>query len=112
MSTLTVTLGTIGVLISLVCWYLFVTGALRMVRVIRLGQPDATRNGPFVPRMRQLIVEFAAHTRMNRVRSVGPAHWLVMWGFLIGSLTWFEAYGETFDPRFHWPVFGAWNPWS
>ena len=55
MSTLTVTLGTIGALISLVCWYYFVQGSLLMVKVVRLGQPDATRNGPFVPRMRTLI---------------------------------------------------------
>jgi Fe-S oxidoreductase len=111
MSTLTVTLGTIGALISLVCWYYFATGATRMVKVIRLGQPDGTRRGPFVPRMRTLLTEFAAHTRMNRNKSSGRAHWLVMWGFLIGFLAWFEAYGESFDPYFHWPVFGAWDPW-
>ena len=111
MSTLTVTLGTIGALISLVCWYYFVQGSLLMVKVVRLGQPDATRKGPFVPRMRTLVKEFAAHTRMNRLKSSGRSHWLVMWGFLIGSLAWFEAYGETFDPAFHWPVFGNWAPW-
>ncbi|MGZ4520791.1 MAG: (Fe-S)-binding protein [Mycobacteriaceae bacterium] len=111
MNTLTVTLGTIGVLVSLVCWYFFIGGVVKMVKIIRLGQPDATRNGPFVPRMRHLIIEFAAHTRMIKKRSVGPAHWLVMWGFLIGFLAWFEAYGETFDPHFHWPLFGAWDPW-
>jgi len=111
MNALTITLGTIGALISLVCWYAFIGGVLKMVKIIRLGQPDATRNGPFVPRMRQLIVEFAAHTKMNKKRSVGPAHWFVMWGFLIGSLAWFEAYGETFNPEFHWPLFGAWAPW-
>jgi len=111
MNALTITLGTIGALISLVCWYAFISGVLKMVRIIRLGQPDATRNGPFVPRMRQLIVEFAAHTKMNKKRIVGPAHWFVMWGFLIGSLAWFEAYGETFNPDFHWPLFGAWAPW-
>jgi Fe-S oxidoreductase len=111
MNTLTVTLGTIGVLVSLVCWYFFIGGVVKMVKIIRLGQPDATRNGPFAPRMRHLIIEFAAHTRMIKKRSVGPAHWLVMWGFLIGFLAWFEAYGETFDPHFHWPLFGAWDPW-
>ena len=111
MSGLTVTLGTIGALFSLVCWYYFVLGVKQQVDVVRLGQPDPTRTGPFVPRMRTLITEFAAHTRMNRVKSSGRAHYLVMWGFLIGSLAWFEAYGETFDPAFHWPVFGNWAPW-
>jgi len=111
MNTLTITLGTIGALISLVCWYVFVGGVLKMVKIIRLGQPDATRNGPMVARLRQLFVEFAAHTKMNKKRSVGPAHWFVMWGFIIGSAAWFEAYGETFAPHFHWPLFGAWAPW-
>jgi len=59
----------IGALISLVCWYFFIRGAARMVRVIRLGQPDTTRNGPFVPRLRQLVIEVAAHTKMNTKRS-------------------------------------------
>ena len=111
MNALTITLGTIGALISLVCWYFFVSGVVKMVKIIRLGEPDATRNGPFVPRMRRLIIEFAAHTKMMKKRAVGPAHWFVMWGFLIGSLAWFEAYGETFNPDFHWPLFGAWAPW-
>ena len=106
MNALTITIGTIGVLFSLVCWYFFATGVLRMVNIIRIGQPDPTRNGPVVPRLKQMVVEFVAHTRMNRIKSVGYAHWFVMWGFLIGSLAWFEAYGETFNPEFHWPIFG------
>ncbi|MFD2417789.1 (Fe-S)-binding protein [Amycolatopsis pigmentata] len=111
MGVLQITLGVVGVAASLAAWALFFSGVWRMVRIIRLGQPDATRNGPFGARLRTLIREFAAHTRMNKFRHVGPWHWLVMWGFLLGSLAWFEAYGETFDPSFHWPVFGAWEPW-
>ncbi|HJQ44823.1 MAG TPA: (Fe-S)-binding protein [Amycolatopsis sp.] len=111
MGALQVTLGVIGVAISIVAWIAFVAGVWRMVRIIRLGQPDPTRGGPFGPRLRTLITEFAAHTRMNKFRHVGPWHWMVMWGFLIGSLAWFEAYGETFDPHFHWPIIGAWEPW-
>ncbi|MGH3520757.1 MAG: (Fe-S)-binding protein [Haloechinothrix sp.] len=111
MGALQITLGTIGVLVSLVAWYAFILGVVRQVRIIRLGQPDPTRNGPFMPRMNTLIKEFAAHTRMNKLRHVGPWHWLVMWGFLIGSAAWFEAYGETFNPRFGWPIIGHWSPW-
>ncbi|HVV09707.1 (Fe-S)-binding protein [Amycolatopsis sp.] len=111
MGALQITLGVIGVAISIVAWIMFVAGVWRMVRIIRLGQPDPTRNGPFGPRITTLIKEFAAHTRMNKFRHVGPWHWMVMWGFLIGSLAWFEAYGETFDPEFHWPIIGAWQPW-
>ncbi|ROS41379.1 (Fe-S)-binding protein [Amycolatopsis thermoflava] len=111
MGALQITLGVVGVAVSIVAWIMFGTGVYRMVRIIRLGQPDATRNGPFGPRITTLIKEFAAHTRMNKFRHVGPWHWLVMWGFLIGSLAWFEAYGETFDPHFHWPIIGNWSVW-
>jgi Fe-S oxidoreductase len=111
MGALQITLGVIGVAISIVAWIAFVAGVWRMVRIIRLGQPDPTRTGPFGPRLGTLIKEFAAHTRMNKFRRVGPWHWLVMWGFLIGSAAWFEAYGEIFDPYFHWPIIGAWEPW-
>ena len=53
-----------------------------------------------------MMIEFVAHTRMNKYRTVGWAHWLVMMGFVVGSLLWFEAYGQTFNPEFHWPLFG------
>ncbi|EWC60383.1 Iron-sulfur-binding reductase [Actinokineospora spheciospongiae] len=104
-------LGLIAVAVSLVAWSMFVRTILRMVKVVQLGQPDPTRNGPFVPRMKTLITEFAAHTRMNKFRHVGWAHWLVMWGFLIGSAALFEAYGEVFVPTWGWPVLDHWNLW-
>ncbi|EIF01096.1 (Fe-S)-binding protein [Saccharomonospora glauca] len=112
MGALQITMGVIGVLVSVVAWSVFVSGVLRQIRIIRLGQPDSTRNGPFGPRMRNLIKEFAAHTRMNKFRHVGPWHWLVMWGFLLGSLALFEAYGEVFVPHFAWPIIGHWGPWQ
>ncbi|PPK67965.1 (Fe-S)-binding protein [Actinokineospora auranticolor] len=105
------TLGLVAVAVSLVAWSMFVRTVARMVSIIRLGQPDATRNGPFGPRMRTLIKEFAAHTRMNKFRHVGPWHWLVMWGFLVGSAALFEAYGEVFVPSWGWPVLDHWNLW-
>ncbi|MBW4816351.1 (Fe-S)-binding protein [Rhodococcus qingshengii] len=115
MNALTITLGTIGALLSLVCWYIFLSGALRMFNTVRIGQSAPDRWRPFFPRFKQMIVEFIAHTRMNKFRSVGWAHWLVMVGFLGGFLLWFEAYGQTFNPEFHWPIFGntwAWHLWD
>ncbi|WP_257900547.1 (Fe-S)-binding protein [Saccharothrix obliqua] len=112
MGALQLTLGAVGVAASVFAWGLFVAGVVRMIRIIRLGQPDATRNGPFVPRLRNLVVEFVAHTRMAKFRNVAPWHWMVMWGFLIGSAVLFEAYGEVFYPAFHWPVIGAWSGWA
>jgi Fe-S oxidoreductase len=112
MGALQITLGVVGVAVSLVAWVVFVGGVLRQVRTIRLGQPDPTRRGPFGPRFATMVKEFAAHTRMNKFRHVGPWHWMVMWGFLIGSAAWFEAYGETFDPHFAWPIIGRWPLWN
>ncbi|OQO90598.1 Fe-S oxidoreductase [Saccharomonospora piscinae] len=112
MGALQITMGVIGVAVSVVAWYVFAAGVARQVRIIRLGQPDATRNGPVGPRLRTLVKEFAAHTRMNKFRSVGPWHWLVMWGFLLGSLSVFEAYGEVFVPHFTWPIIGHWSLWQ
>src|SRR5688500_5106443 len=111
MGALQLTLGAIGVAVSVFAWGLFVAGVMRMIKIIRLGQPDSTRNGPFAPRLRTLIVEFVAHTRMAKFRKVAPWHWMVMWGFLIGSAVLFEAYGEIFRPSFHWPVIGTWSLW-
>ncbi|MFI9383058.1 (Fe-S)-binding protein [Kutzneria sp. NPDC052558] len=112
MGALQITLGVIGVAVSVVAWGMFAAAVLRQVRTIRLGQPDPTRNGPFLPRLGTLVKEFAAHTRMAKVRTVAPWHWLVMWGFLIGSLVLFEAYGEVFVPAWHWPVIGDWAVWN
>jgi len=112
MGALQITLGVIGVAVSVVAWGMFAAAVLRQVRTIRLGQPDPTRNGPFMARLGTLVKEFAAHTRMAKVRTVAPWHWLVMWGFLIGSLVLFEAYGEVFVPAWHWPVIGDWAVWN
>ncbi|EME16436.1 heterodisulfide reductase-related iron-sulfur binding cluster [Rhodococcus triatomae] len=115
MNALTITLGTIGVLLSLVCWASFLSGAWTMGKTVMIGQPAPDRWRPFFPRFKQMIVEFIAHTRMQKFRTVGWAHWLVMIGFLGGALLWFEAYGQTFNPEFHWPLFGntwVWHLWD
>ncbi|MFD4295061.1 (Fe-S)-binding protein [Rhodococcus sp. NPDC058532] len=115
MNALTITLGTIGVLLSLVCWASFLSGAWTMGKTVMIGQSAPDRWRPFFPRFKQMIVEFIAHTRMQKFRTVGWAHWLVMIGFLGGFLLWFEAYGQTFNPEFHWPIFGntwAWHLWD
>jgi len=112
MGAVQLTLGGLSVLLGIVAWGMFIATVARFVRVIKLGQPDATRNGPFLPRMTTLVKEFAAHTRMAKVRQVAPWHWLVMWGFLIGSLALFEAYGEVFVPTWGWPILEDWSLWS
>src|ERR1041384_3093664 len=105
-------LGLVAVAVSVVAWGVFGAGVWKMIKIIRLGQPDGTRKGPFWPRLKTLNLEFVAHTRMAKFRAVAPWHWMVMWGFLIGSAVLFEAYGEVFDPGFHWPVIGTWSVWA
>ncbi|MBF6175507.1 heterodisulfide reductase-related iron-sulfur binding cluster [Nocardia blacklockiae] len=109
MNALTVTLGTIGVVFSLVAWASFIGGVGKMVRAIMIGQSAPDRWRPFLPRLKTMLVEFLAHTRMNKFRTVGWAHWLVMIGFLAGFILYFEAYPQTFDPEFHWPLVGGWG---
>ncbi|MFE5480877.1 4Fe-4S dicluster domain-containing protein, partial [Nocardia sp. NPDC056541] len=106
MSTVTIALGVIGVIITAICWGSLALGLSRMIRVLRSGQPDRSRIGPVLPRMKTVIVEVLAHTRMNKFRTVGWAHWLVMVGFLLGMVFYFESYGQTFDPEFGWPIIG------
>ncbi|QIS06701.1 4Fe-4S dicluster domain-containing protein [Nocardia brasiliensis] len=108
MNALTVTLGTIGTALSLLCWASFVGGVRNIARTIMIGQSAPDRWRPFFPRLKTMIVEFLAHTRMVKFRTVGWAHWLVMIGFLAGFILFFEAYGQTFDPEFHWPIIGDW----
>ncbi|MEV0356434.1 (Fe-S)-binding protein [Nocardia sp. NPDC050697] len=115
MNALTVTLGTIGAALSLLCWASFFGGVRDIVRAIMVGQPAPDRWRPFFPRFKQMVIEFLAHTRMNKFRTVGWAHWLVMIGFMGGAILWFEAYGQTFDPAFHWPIIGntaAYHLWD
>ncbi|MFI9506858.1 heterodisulfide reductase-related iron-sulfur binding cluster [Nocardia sp. NPDC052566] len=108
MNALTVTLGTIGTALSLLCWASFVGGVRNIARTIMIGQSAPDRWRPFFPRFKTMLVEFLAHTRMVKFRTVGWAHWLVMIGFLVGFILFFEAYGQTFDPEFHWPIIGDW----
>ncbi len=106
MSAATIALGTIGAAITLFCWATLAIGVARMIRVFRAGAPDSARLRPVLPRIRTVVVEVAAHTRMNRFRTVGWAHWLIMAGFLLGMVFYFESYGQTFDPEFVWPIIG------
>ena len=115
MNATTITLGLIGIAISLVCWANFGRGVTRIARTIAQGQPAPGRFHPFFPRLFTMLKEFIAHTRMVKFRTVGWAHWLVMIGFLGGFLLFFEAYGQSVNPEFHWPLFGntfAWHLWD
>jgi Fe-S oxidoreductase len=108
----TIAIGTTAAVLSLFCWAIFFRGIWRILRTMAQGQKvERERFFPIGPRLMTMLKEFIAHTRMVKFRTVGWAHWLVMVGFLGGFLLWFEAYGQSIDPEFHWPVFGDWFIW-
>ena len=112
MAVVSVVLGIVTALLTVVAVVLVARTVARMVRIVRTGQADGTRTGPFGPRLRQMLVETLGHTRMLKWSHVGVFHWLVMVGFGGLFLALVEAYGEVWDPRFHLPLIGLWAPYS
>ena len=105
---ITVPLGIIGALLSLPAWIFFIRGAAQIFTTIRLGQPALKRTDNPAGRLMNLIKEIVGHTKMAKKPGVAIAHWLVMVGFLLGSMVWFEAYIQIFDPEGGWPIIGGW----
>ncbi|SDN20813.1 (Fe-S)-binding protein [Allokutzneria albata] len=112
MGALHIVLGLICVAATLVWVTMLTQTVIRMVRTIRLGQPDPTRNGPVGPRLKNMLKEILGHTRMLKWGTVGAAHWFVMVGFGSLVLTLVEAHGEVFDPAFELPIIGHWTVWG
>ncbi|MBN9759684.1 Fe-S oxidoreductase [Pseudonocardia sp. Ae406_Ps2] len=106
------TLGIITVLSAVVAVALVSMTVTRMVRIIRLGQSDPTRNGPFGPRLVTMLKETLGHTRMLKWTKIGILHWLVMVGFLGLILALVEAFVEVWNPTFHLPLIGVWSVYS
>ncbi|WP_277676058.1 (Fe-S)-binding protein [Saccharopolyspora rectivirgula] len=112
MGALQLVLGLICLAVTAVAVVLVVRTVRRMVQSIRLGQPDPTRKGPFGARFGNMVKEFLGHTRMLKWTHVGIAHWFVMVGFLVLSLSVLEAYFEVFNPAFEMPLLGSWSVWN
>ena len=88
---LQVVLGTISVLFLIVASVLAYRAVRAMIRIIRTGQPDGSRNGPVGPRLKTVAIESLGHTRMLKWSSIGIAHWFVFVGFYGLFLTLVEA---------------------
>ena len=112
MGPLQVVLGTISLVFLAVSVVLAYRAVRAMVRIIRTGQPDSTRNGPLGPRLKTLAVESLGHTRMLKWSSIGVAHWFVFLGFYGLFLTLVEAFGEVWNPAFHLPLVGELGLWN
>ncbi|WP_276771635.1 hypothetical protein [Lawsonella clevelandensis] len=103
---LTIPIGIVATLISIVCWSIFIRGVVRLVTMLQLAEPDHTRTNHPWHRLWNLLKEFIAHTRLIRKRrTVSISHWFVMVGFLLGAFILFEAYIQMFDPASGWPWF-------
>src|SRR5256885_1420914 len=81
----------------------------RIVRVVRLGQPDPERFTAKGARTKTMLTETLGHTRMLKWSVVGAAHWFVMIAFGALFFTLLEAYGEVVNPKFELPVIGRWS---
>ena len=102
--------GPVGAVFIVVGFAMLGRAGLQIYRTVQLGQPDPTRGGPVLARLKTLLKEFLGHTRMLKWGIVGVAHWFVMVGFGALVLTLVEAVGETFYPEFEIPWLGhqAW----
>ncbi|GIJ27741.1 Fe-S oxidoreductase [Micromonospora qiuiae] len=94
--------------ITAVAVWLAVCAVMKMVAVIRLGQPDPSRAGDLGRRTKTMLAETVGHTRMLRWSVVGAAHWFVMVGFIVLSLLVLEAYFEVVSPTGGLPLIGGW----
>src|SRR5262245_16673025 len=98
----------IGLAVSVAAAVLLALAVRRMVRVIRLGQPDPERFTGKGARLRVMLTETLGHTRMLKWSLVGTAHWFVMVAFILLSSLVLEAYWEVFTPTGELPWLGGW----
>ena len=107
--TPTLIMGVLGIVLSAPAWVLFIRAARRLYLFIAAGQPAPGRTNRPLHRGVQVLKEVFFHTELMRRPAIAVAHWLVMVGFLIGSLVWFEAYIQTFNPAGGWPLLSQWS---
>ncbi|MGC5018744.1 (Fe-S)-binding protein [Micromonospora sp. DT47] len=93
--------------ITAVAVWLAVRAVMKMVAVIRLGQPAPERFTDKATRTKTMLAETAGHTRMLRWSVVGAAHWFVMVGFIVLSLLVLEAYFEVVSAKGGLPLIGG-----
>jgi Fe-S oxidoreductase len=95
--------------VTVVAVALAVRAVMRIVRVIRLGQPDPERLTDKGARTATMLTETVGHTRMLKWSVVGASHWFVMVAFVVLSLLVLGAYFEVVDPTNDLPVVGDWT---
>ncbi|MDP9443141.1 MAG: (Fe-S)-binding protein [Actinomycetota bacterium] len=102
----------VSLAITLVAVALFGQAVVRMVAVVRLGQPAVGRTDHPGRRWANLAKETLGHTRMLQWSHVGVVHWFVFIGFGFLFFTLLNAFGQLFDADYALPVVGHWAPWQ
>ena len=102
-ASLTVTAVTIPVL---------VVAIMRMLGVIRIGQPAVGRTDNPGARTATMLKETVLHTRMLQWTWIGVMHWFVFAAFIILSAAVGSAFFQIFDAEFQWPIIGHWYPYE
>ena len=108
MGPVQLTATVVGAVVTGAAAVLVARAAVRMVAVVRLGQPDPTRTGRPGRRLRTMLTEILGHTRMLKWTAVGLAHWFVMLGFILLSTLVLQAYVEVASPTSELPLIGGW----
>ena len=78
----------------------------QLIAIYKKQQPDPTRGGNGVARLRNMFKEILGHTKMLNFTGTGIAHWFVMVGFVVLFGTLLTAYGQVIDPTFSLPLIG------
>ncbi len=112
LSSLQITVIALVAALSAVGVALFVRTVILMTRVIRLGQPDASRGGRAADRARSVVSETLGHRRLLTWRLVGVMHWFVFVAFGALFFTLVTAYWQLVWPDFALPVVGHWPPYE
>src|SRR5690349_17163513 len=104
----------VSLVLAVVGVALFGRAIAQIYRFVRLGQdvPAGTRTDDWTARTVTVVREFLGHTRMNRWRVVGVAHWFVAVGFFSLVATLVNAFGQLFQADWELPIIGHWLPYE
>jgi Fe-S oxidoreductase len=98
----------VGILLTVAALSLAAWRGLRILTVIRSGQPAVGRTDAVGVRLQAEATEVLGQKKLLAWKPSGLAHLFTFWGFIILGLTIIEAFGALFDPDFHVPVIGTW----
>ena len=89
-----------------------VVAIMRMLGVVRIGQPAVGRSDNPGARWANMLKETVGHTRMLQWTWIGIMHWFVFAAFLFLATAVGAAYIQLFDVDFQWFIVGHWYPFE